>query len=137
MNLTDQLISKWSSEPELQMGVPFRRMASDATELVKPLQAAHDGMLEAIQYLHQQKGDDRCIFDDDKLYAAAGLPPPDRRIGDKAAMLENCKRYIDLRCESGGWPTYAQLEEERNALRAKVCELQLDLLEARAKSLKG
>ncbi len=64
----------------------------------------------AIAEHHAQKADDRCVEDDDRLYAAAGLPPCDRRVGDKAAMLHNCERFIDRRCEGGGRPTYAQLE---------------------------
>lgn len=66
----------------------------------------------AIHTHHAQKADDRCIFDDDQLYAAAGLPPVDRRVGDKFAMAQNCMRYIDRRCEEGGWPTYVELEAE-------------------------
>jgi hypothetical protein len=27
-------------------------------------------------------------------------------------MLVNCARFIDRRCEAGGWPTYAELEAE-------------------------
>lgn len=66
---------------------------------------------------HAQKADDRCIEDDDRLYAAAGLPPCDRRVGDKVAMLANCKRFIERRCEGGHWPSYRELEAERDALR--------------------
>src|SRR5262245_742707 len=40
---------------------------------------------DAIAAHHAQKADDRCIEDDDRLYAAAGLPPCDRRVGDKLA----------------------------------------------------
>ena len=64
----------------------------------------------AIVEHHGQKADDRCIEDDARLYAAAGLPPADHRVGDKAAMLENCTRFIKRRCEAGGWPTYQELE---------------------------
>lgn len=64
-----------------------------------------------------QHCDDRCWLDDDALYAAAGLPPVDRRVGDKVAMLANCQRYIDARCEGGGWPSYAELEAEIARLR--------------------
>jgi len=67
---------------------------------------------QAIVTHHAQKADDRCFLDDDKLYVAAGLPPCDRRVGDKAAMLENCKRFLALRCESGGWVSYKDLESE-------------------------
>ncbi len=66
----------------------------------------------AIGKHHNQKADDRCIEDDDALYAAAGLPPCDRHVGDKAAMLKNCARFIERRCEAGKWPTYAELEKE-------------------------
>lgn len=64
----------------------------------------------AIVTHHSQKADDHCIEDDDALYAAAGLLPCDRRVGDKAAMLANCQRFIERRCEGGGWPTYAEME---------------------------
>ncbi len=69
-----------------------------------------DMLASAIAEHHAQKADDRCIEDDDRLYAAAGLPSCDRRVGDKAAMLRNCERFISRRCEGGEWPTYAQLE---------------------------
>jgi len=74
-------------------------------------------LVNAIATHHAQKADDRCIEDDDRLYAAAGLPPCDRRVGDKEAMLANCKRFIEKRCEGGGWPTYAELE-------ARILELE-------------
>jgi hypothetical protein len=66
----------------------------------------------AIAEHHRQKADDRCIFDDDKLYAAAGLPPCDRRVGSKEQMLANCARFIERRCESGSWKSYVELERE-------------------------
>jgi hypothetical protein len=65
----------------------------------------------AIAEHHVQKADDRCIEDDATLYAAAGLPAHDPRVGDKAAMLRNCQRFIERRCEGGGWPSYADLEK--------------------------
>ena len=75
---------------------------------------------KAIKEHHGQKADDRCWEDDDRLYAAAGLPPVDRRVGDKAAMLENCARFIERRCEGGGWATYQELEAELERLRATI-----------------
>jgi hypothetical protein len=72
----------------------------------------------AVKAHHGQKADDRCVEDDERLYAAAGLPPCDRRVGDKAAMLANCARFIERRCEGGGWPSYAELEAELCRLRA-------------------
>lgn len=71
----------------------------------------------AIAEHHAQKADDRCIEDDDRLYAAAGLPPCDRRVGDKAAMLANCARFIERRCEGGGWPTYVEVEGRLETLK--------------------
>lgn len=65
-----------------------------------------------------QKADDRCIEDDDRLYALVGAKC-DRRVGDKAAMLANCARFIEQRCEGGGWPTYAELEAARDEFAAQ------------------
>lgn len=72
----------------------------------------------AIQKHRSQKADDRCVEDDDELYAALsdGIKC-DRKVGDKVAMLENCARFIERRCEGGGWPTYQELESQiTNAL---------------------
>lgn len=65
----------------------------------------------AIREHRMQKADDRCLDDDKKLYLALedGIPG-DFRVGDKAEMLVNCARFIERRCEGGGWPTYKQLE---------------------------
>ena len=52
-------------------------------------------------------------IDDDELYEVLGDNIKcDRRVGDKVDMLINCARFIERRCEAGGWPTYAQLEQE-------------------------
>ena len=68
-----------------------------------------------------QKADDRCIEDDDRLYEALGDGIKcDRRVGCKEDMLANCKRFIENRCDGGGWPTYAQLEEENKRLREQL-----------------
>jgi hypothetical protein len=79
-------------------------------------------LLAAIIEHHNQKADDRCVEDDDKLYEAAGLSPVDRRVGDKEAMLANCARFIDRRCEGGGWPSYRELEEQLATLSAQLAE---------------
>lgn len=75
----------------------------------------------AVAKHHAQKADDRCQFDDDELYAAAGLPAVDRRVGDKVAMLANCARFVERRCEGGGpWKSYAELEAENAQLRERL-----------------
>ena len=87
---------------------------------------------DAIKSHRAQKADDRCIEDDDRLYAVLkdGIKC-DRRVGDKAQMLKNCQRFIERRCEAGGWPTYADLEKRIEELgrksdeemeRVKACE---------------
>ncbi|RJQ25729.1 hypothetical protein C4577_05025 [Candidatus Parcubacteria bacterium] len=71
-----------------------------------------------------QKADDRCIEDDDKLYEALGDGIKcDRRVGSKKEMLHNCDRFIENRCEEGGWPTYAELEE-----KIKLCQVVINYL---------
>lgn len=64
-----------------------------------------------------QRSDDRCWLDDQELYAVLGDGDlGDNRVGDKTAMLENCKRFLDQRCQAGGWKTYAEMEAERERL---------------------
>ncbi len=80
-------------------------------------------MKDAIRQHHAYHADDRCIEDDDALYAAAGLPPCDRRVGDKAAMLRNCERFVTQRCEGGGpWRTYEELEKDNARLYNLLAE---------------
>jgi len=91
---------------------------------VPRLLAEVERLREAIFRHREQKADDRCIEDDDRLYAALGDGIKcDRRVGDKEAMLRNCARFIDRRCEGGGWPSYAELEAENARLQAEVAEL--------------
>lgn len=69
--------------------------------------------LSAVKEHRDQHADDKCWMDDDKLYAAFGLPSADKRVGDPEAMLENCRRYIQQRCIAGGpWKSYAELEAD-------------------------
>jgi hypothetical protein len=89
---------------------------------------------EAIRQVHSQRADDLCWMDVDKIFVAAGLPVPDRRVGDKEAMLKNCRRYIDTMCQGGGWPTYAELEAKVKLLTFQrgVFEAALGAMQARA-----
>ena len=73
-------------------------------------------VIGVIADVHKQRADDLCWMDVDKIFAAAGLPVPDRRVGDKAAMLANCGRFIETMCAGGGWKSYAELEGERGRL---------------------
>jgi hypothetical protein len=68
-----------------------------------------------------RRADDRCIEDDDELYAVLGDGIKcDRRVGSKEAMLVNCARFIERRCEGGGWPSYAELETRLESQRAAI-----------------
>lgn len=85
----------------------------------KRLRTENERLRDAIKTHRDQKADDRCIEDDDRLYAALGDGIKcDRRVGSKEAMLANCQRFIERRCEGGGWPTYAELEAENARLRS-------------------
>ncbi len=86
----------------------------------------------AVKAHHDQKADDRCVEDDDKLHAAAGLPPCDRRVGSKEEMLANCARFIERRCEGGGWPSYRELENEIERLRNIITAIHEVAAHARA-----
>lgn len=89
--------------------------------VIHMLQQDLQRLTEAIVEHRAQKADDRCIEDDDQLYAALkDNIKCDRRVGDKAAMLHNCKRFIENRCQEGGWPTYAELEAKLHAAELQV-----------------
>jgi len=68
------------------------------------------GLRAVICDIHSQHADDLCWLDIDKIFAAAGLAVPDRRVGDKTAMLANCARFLDSMCHNGKWKSYAELE---------------------------
>lgn len=85
--------------------------------MLETLFARVDALEAAIKAHRDQKADDRCIEDDDRLYAVLGDGILcDRRVGSKEEMLHNCARFIDRRTEGGKWPTYAELEARKNLL---------------------
>lgn len=88
--------------------------------LVAEVREEHDNVLAVVRDVHAQRGDDVCWLDIDRIFTAAGLPVPDRAVGDKTAMLANCRRFIDVMCSGGEWKTYADLEAEIVKLKARV-----------------
>jgi hypothetical protein len=75
----------------------------------------------AIKSHRDQKADDRCIEDDDRLYEALGDGIKcDRHVGDQEAMLRNCYRFVCNRTQGGKWPSYVELELKIVALEQKV-----------------
>lgn len=71
-----------------------------------------------------QRADDRCWMDDEKLYEST-LPEKltyDRRVGDPLKMVENCKRFVKTHCEGGHWTSYADLEAFIKGLVARGCK---------------
>jgi hypothetical protein len=114
-------------DTELDEFIPgWREELSELRQLrarVAAAEAERDKLLGAIKEHHAQNGDDRCWLDDITIYKAAGLPIPPYLacVGDKDAMLENCRRFIKNRCEGGGpWKTYAEMEAENERLRAAL-----------------
>lgn len=99
-----------------------RNAQRNTTARAEQAEAERDRLREAIRTHRSQKADDRCVEDDDRLYAVLGDGILcDRRVGCREAMLANCGRFIDRRCEEGGWPTYVELEAVRDRLLA-VCK---------------
>lgn len=80
-------------------------------------------LMEVIKEVHSQHADDVCWMDIDKIFVAAGLPVPDRKVGDKLAMYENCWRFIRTMCSGGQWKSYAELEKEIETLKALLKEV--------------
>lgn len=112
MALTKLRLATRNAAIEFRRGREFDRLVSDYVA-----RAERDALKKAIERHYNQKADDRCWMDDDELYAAANLPPVDRAVGDKGAMLANCRRFIDNRCDGGKWKSYAELEDEIVALK--------------------
>lgn len=80
----------------------------------------------AIRKHRDQIADDRCVFDDEELYEVLGEEIKcDRRVGSKEQMLENCRRFIDNRCEGGHWPTYKQLHDSLLKIKS-LCQSAID-----------
>lgn len=78
---------------------------------------------QVIDKVHQQHADDLCWMTIDEIFKVAGLPVPDRNVGDKKAMLANCSRFIDQMCSEGGWLSYAELEAENSRLKKEVANV--------------
>lgn len=68
-------------------------------------------LMQTIYDAHKQRADDICWMDMVKIFAAAGLPAPDPRIGDPVAMKKNCGRFVDTLQAGGPWKSYAELME--------------------------
>jgi len=117
----------WSWQQE---AARLKAKCDEQTERTCEIKAHRDKLLAAIKEHHDQKADDRCIEDDTRLYAAAGLEPADHHVGDKNAMLENCKRFIEKRCLPGKWKNYTELEQELALERSahEQTKHQLDLM---------
>lgn len=87
----------------------------------KELTDTVDQLREAIEEHRAQKADDRCWMDDQRLYAVLNDGNlGDNRVGDKAAMMINCARFIENRCVGGTWKTYEQLETEKSDLEYRM-----------------
>lgn len=118
--MTDAELRTWAEN------LPHMPQAVAVLGLLAKLDAARAEAVQlrfAIVQHHRPSADDRCIEDDDRLYAAAGLPPCDRRVGDKPAMLANCARFLERRTEGGGWPSYADLEAEIARLKDTITSM--------------
>lgn len=83
-----------------------------------------EDVVRKIHAEHMRGTDDTCWLDIDRVFAALGLPAPERSVGSKTAMLENCTRFIGQLCTGRkDWPSYVDLEK-----RIKELEAENDLL---------
>lgn len=70
---------------------------------------------KAIREHRDQRLDDRCWLDDQKLYAVLGedvlanndMPPREK-------FLANCARFYERRCQGGDWLSYQEVERQRD-----------------------
>lgn len=77
-------------------------------------------LYEVVKQVHRQHADDLCWMDIDLIFVAAKLPVPDRKVGNKEAMKQNCHRFIDVMCSGGKWKSYANLEAEIKRLQEEL-----------------
>lgn len=99
-------------DAKIVVGGLITRLESAEEERAR-LEGCYVELLDAVRWHHSQKFDDLCHEDDNRIYKAAGLPPRDNHIGDQEAMLKNCQRFINQRCQPGGdkeWTSYVELE---------------------------
>ena len=112
LGMEDYLNRAFRSGQEMEI----RDYFANAAQRVLQLEAA-------IRQHRNEKADDRCWLDDYILYSVLGdTIVHDNRVGDRAEMLLNCKRFIDQRCDGGTWPTYVELEVTITALRADLAK---------------
>lgn len=111
-----------------------RKQGKSTTEVLNERQSRIDTLEAAIRTHRDQKADDRCWMDDKVLYETLGpVPEGCNVICDPTKMLENCKRYIAVRCQGGPWKSYQELEEQIVALtteRDAANEWKLAIIEA-------
>ena len=101
--------------PDCQQCLAIKPDIKELEDSIRYLQSLAYKLANAIREHRNQKADDRCIEDDDRLYEALGDGIKcDRKVGNKEEMLANCKRFIENRCDGGKWPSYAELERERD-----------------------
>lgn len=96
----------------------------EMSDKVLPVLRWYNELLKVIKQVHAQHADDLCWMDIDLIFKAAGLPVPDRSVGDPKAMLKNCDRYVNGMCKGGTWKSYAQLEKELELKNVEIQELE-------------
>ena len=86
------------------------------------MEPVFERVMAAIRSVHAEHADDLCWMpaDVNRIFEAAGLPPQDLRVGDRAAMRRNCDRYVDALYDGGPWRSYGELEAEEVRLRGMV-----------------
>lgn len=118
-----------------EMGERLRQAEAERDQLRQALKTDGDILARAnriyaaIVDVHQQHADDLCWMpaDVNRIFLAADLPPQCLKVGDKAAMLQNCERYVACLESGGPWVSYAELEKERDRLAARVGVLESQL----------
>jgi glutamate-1-semialdehyde aminotransferase len=100
-------------------------------EELAALRAEVDRLASAIRDHRDQRGDDRCFEDDQKLYGVLGEPIPANvtALPPRCDFLESCSRYHEQRQNPADvYPpdkmTIAQLEAEVDRLNVEVQRLE-------------
>lgn len=104
----------------------YYRESSRANEATFALTAAQErerALKDAIRLHRDERGNDRCWLDDDRLYAVLGEGTGDRALPCKSEFLSNCARYWEQRQPAAATPEQAPAREEDYPCKSLTCAL--------------
>jgi hypothetical protein len=107
----------------IDLVLALKKMGGRDNNLIAEILEKHVKLVKVITQVQKARADDTCWMDIDLIFKACGLPVPDRKVGDKVAMLKNCDRFVNTMCSGGAWKSYVELEAELAAAKIENARL--------------